>query len=143
MISGNAIYNFVVPERLRTLRHYIFTVGVLKENCILRYPPYKHCTAGRFSLQTTSDYVILSLPHQKRQVLSALQVVGSLLAEMSGESYLLFSSGRFECFTTGYPKEEFHHGSFEYCFQCTEPSGHSHHRCHSVDMDDLAGCLSG
>ncbi len=143
MFSGNAIYNFVVPERLRTLRYYIFTVGVVKENYILCHHPYEHCAAGRFSLQNPLDYAILDLPLQKRQVLSALQVVSSLPAEMSGESYLLFSSGRFECFTTGYPKEEFHHGSFEYCFQCTEPSGHSHYRCHSVDMDDLAGCLWG
>ena len=62
MIIGNAIYNFVVPERLRTLRHYIFTVGVVKETCILRYHPYKHCTAGRFSLQNLLDYAILNLP---------------------------------------------------------------------------------
>ena len=71
MISGNASYNFVVPERLRTLRHDIFTVGVGKETCILRYHPYKHCTAGRFSLQNMLDYAILNLPLQKRQVLSA------------------------------------------------------------------------
>ena len=62
MISVNAIYNFVVPERLRTLRHYIFTVGVVKESYILCYQPYKHCTAGRFSLQNLLDYVILNLP---------------------------------------------------------------------------------
>lgn len=75
MVSGNAIYNFVVPERLRTLRHYIFTVGVVKENCILRYPSYEHCAANRFSLQNTLEYAILSLPQQKRQVLSAQKVV--------------------------------------------------------------------
>ena len=39
-------------------------------------------------------------------------------------------------------KEEIHHGYFEYCFFCTEPFGHSHHRCHQCDMDDLEGCLS-
>ena len=38
MISGNAIYNFVVPGRLRTLRHYIFTVGAVRASCILRSP---------------------------------------------------------------------------------------------------------
>ena len=75
MISGNVIYNFVEPERLRTLRLYIFTVGVVKETCILCYHPYEHCAAGRFSLQNTLDYAILNLPLQKRQVLSAQKVV--------------------------------------------------------------------
>ena len=75
MISGNAIYNFVVPERLRSLRHYIFTVGVVKESYILCHHPYEHCAAGRFSLQNPLDYAILDLPLQKRQVLSAQKVV--------------------------------------------------------------------
>ena len=73
MFSGNTIYNFVV--RLRTLRHYIFTVGVVKENYILCHHPYEHCAAGRFSLQNPLDYAILDLPLQKRQGLSAQKVV--------------------------------------------------------------------
>ena len=75
MISGNAIYNFVVPGRLRTLRHYIFTVVAVKESYILCYHPYEHRAAGRFSLQNPLDYAILNLPQQKRQVLSAQKVV--------------------------------------------------------------------
>ena len=74
MISGNAIYNFVVPERLRPLRHYIFTAGGRKGKLHIAFP-YKHCAAGRFSLQNTLDYAILGLPQQKRQVLSAQKVV--------------------------------------------------------------------
>ena len=34
IISGNIIYNRAMPERLRTLRHCIFTGGVVKENGI-------------------------------------------------------------------------------------------------------------
>ena len=63
MFSGNTIYTFVVPERLRTLRYYIFMVEVVKESYILCHHPYEHCAAGRFSLQNILDYVILSLPH--------------------------------------------------------------------------------
>ncbi len=74
MFSGNAIYNFVVPERLRTLRYYIFTAGGRKGKLHIAFP-YKRCAAGRFSLQNMLDYVILGLPQQKRQVLSAQKVV--------------------------------------------------------------------
>ena len=41
------------------------------------------------------------------------------------------------------PKGGVHYGCVEYCFQCAESSGYGHHRCHSGDMDDLQGCLSG
>ena len=34
IISGNIIYNRAMPERLRTLRHCIFTGGVVEENGI-------------------------------------------------------------------------------------------------------------
>jgi hypothetical protein len=40
-------------------------------------------------------------------------------------------------------KEEFHYGSFEYCFFSTEPSGYSHRRRYTGNVDDLTGCLSG
>ena len=41
MIQGKNIYNFGIPERLRTLRYSIFTGGVVEENgscraCFLR-----------------------------------------------------------------------------------------------------------
>ena len=74
MFSGNTIYTCVVPERLRTLRHYIFTVGGRKGKLHIAFP-YKRCAAGRFSLQNPLDYAILDLPLQKRQVLSAQKVV--------------------------------------------------------------------
>ena len=32
MIQGKSIYNFGIPERLRTLRYSIFTGGVVEEN---------------------------------------------------------------------------------------------------------------
>ncbi len=34
IISGKIIFNRAMPERLRTLRHCIFTGGVVKENSI-------------------------------------------------------------------------------------------------------------
>ena len=34
MIQGKIIYNFGIPERLRTLRYSIFTGGVVKGNSI-------------------------------------------------------------------------------------------------------------
>ena len=34
MIQGKSIYNFGIPERLRTLRYSIFTGGVVEENGI-------------------------------------------------------------------------------------------------------------
>ena len=72
MFSGNAIYNFVVPERLRTALHFH---GWGRKGKLHIAFPYKHCAAGRFSLQNPLDYAILDLPLQKRQVLSAQKVV--------------------------------------------------------------------
>ena len=34
IFSGKIIFNRAMPERLRTLRHCIFTRGVATENCI-------------------------------------------------------------------------------------------------------------
>ena len=64
-------------------------------------------------------------------------------AEMSGEGYILSSPDGSNVKHNAIPEGGVHHGCFEYCFQCTESSGYSDRWCHSGDMDDLTGCLSG
>lgn len=102
---------------------------------------YKHCT-----LQSVEKYAKLKAPPQRRRCQGAVCIDGGRLSSgrnVRRELLICASPDGWNVSQQDTRRRSFHHGSFEYCFFCTEPFGNSHHRCHSGDMDGLAGCLSG